>query len=124
MACRITEICLDCHDADKLAQFWSAALGWPVGDRDADSVELRGPQGWPTLLLIEVPEDKRTKNRWHLDVNATDRDQDAEVERLIRLGARPVDIGQGDPSWVVLADPEGNEFCVLRSTVEPLPTGS
>ena len=63
---------------------------------------------------------KTTKNRLHLDVNATDRDQDAEVERVLALGATRVDIGQGEPTWVVLADPEGNEFCILASRVEPL----
>jgi hypothetical protein len=73
------------------------------------------------VLVIRTPDGpKTTKNRLHLDVNATDRDQDAEVERIIALGATRADIGQGDVSWVVLADPEGNELCVLRSRVEPL----
>jgi hypothetical protein len=66
-----------------------------------------------TIVFEPVPEKKTIKNRVHLDVKAVDGDQDAEVERLIALGARRVDIGQGDVSWVVLADPEGNEFCVL-----------
>jgi predicted enzyme related to lactoylglutathione lyase len=126
MAARLTEIAVDCSDPDRLAQFWSAVLGWPVGERDDWGVELLGPPGWPTLLFIKVPEPKTVKNRLHLDVNATDRDQDAEVERIIALGATHADVGQGDVSWVVLADPEGNEFCVLRSRVAPLdaPTGT
>jgi catechol 2,3-dioxygenase-like lactoylglutathione lyase family enzyme len=120
MAARLTEICVDCSDPDRLAEFWSAVLGWPVGERDEDSVELVGPPGWPTLLFIQVPEPKTVKNRLHLDVNATDRDQQEEVDRLLALGATHADVGQGEVSWVVLADPEGNEFCVLRSRVEPL----
>jgi hypothetical protein len=68
----------------------------------------------PTLTFVRVPEGKTVKNRLHIDVNATDREQHEEVRRLLELGARPADVGQGDDvSWVVLADPEGNEFCVL-----------
>jgi Glyoxalase-like domain len=67
----------------------------------------------PTLTFARVPEGKTVKNRLHLDVNPTDREQDDEVRRLLDLGARHSDVGQGDVSWVVLADPEGNEFCVL-----------
>ncbi len=67
----------------------------------------------PKLTFAHVPEGKTVKNRLHLDVNPTDREQDAEVRRLLDLGARHADVGQGDESWVVLADPEGNEFCVL-----------
>jgi hypothetical protein len=69
----------------------------------------------PTLTFAYVPEGKTVKNRLHLDVNPTDREQDEEVRRLLGLGARHADVGQGDEDWVVLADPEGNEFCVLAS---------
>jgi predicted enzyme related to lactoylglutathione lyase len=124
MGGRITEVCLDVRDPDRLAQFWSQVLGWQIGERDEDEVVLVPPDGalpvMPTLLLIRVPEDKVVKNRMHLDVNATDSDAAAEVERIVGLGATRVDIGQGDVSWTVLADPEGNEFCVLASTVEPV----
>ncbi|GAA2030337.1 VOC family protein [Nocardiopsis rhodophaea] len=72
----------------------------------------RGPVP-PTLTFAHVAEGKTVKNRLHIDVNPTDREQDDEVQRLLDLGARRVDVGQGDESWVVLADPEGNEFCVL-----------
>jgi hypothetical protein len=79
----------------------------------------------PTLVLNRSQEPRRGKLPLHLDVNATDRDQDAELERLLELGARRADVGQGGPEsrtvpWVVLADPEGNEFCLLRRRVEPL----
>jgi len=69
----------------------------------------------PTLTFASVPGVKRIKNRLHLDLNPTDRSQAEEVRRLLGLGARHVDVGQGDQSWVVLADPEGNEFCVLAT---------
>jgi hypothetical protein len=124
VACRFTELVIDCHDHDLLGRFWSEVLGYEVSDRedgpDEWYVELTGPDGaGPRLLLARGPDAKVGKNRVHLDVNATDRDQDGEVERILSLGATRVDVGQGEQTWVVLADPEGNEFCVLRSTVDP-----
>ena len=82
-----------------------------------DEVETRRtPDTTPGLVFVPVAGPKEGKNRLHIDVNPTDRDQAAEVRRLVELGARPADVGQGaDVSWVVLADPEGNEFCVLAS---------
>ena len=121
MANRMTEICIDCTDPGLVGSFWAEVLGFPAETDEDGDVLLTGPEGWPTLLFLKVPERKAVKNRLHFDVNATDRDQEAEVERLIGLGARRIDIGQGEVSWVVLADPEGNEFCVLRSRVDPLP---
>jgi predicted enzyme related to lactoylglutathione lyase len=121
MANRITAWCIDCEDPDGLAEFWTAVLGWVVTERDDEGVAIKpaADAGWG-IDLLRVPDGpKRTKNRIHLDVNATDRDQAAELERLLALGARPVDVGQGDVSWHVLADPEGNEFCLLRGRVEP-----
>ena len=124
MACRFTELVIDCHDHDLVGRFWADVLGYEVVDR-ADGptewyVELAGPPGsGPTLLFARGPDEKVGKNRLHIDVNATDREQEAEVERILALGATRVDIGQGDQTWVVLADPEGNEFCVLRSRVDP-----
>jgi hypothetical protein len=122
MACRITSLCIDATDSELLANFWCAVLDWQVIERDGDVVSIAsGPDAPWSIDILTVPDGpKRTKNRLHLDVNATDRDQAAELERLIALGARPVDIGQGDVSWHVLADPEGNEFCLLRSRVEPI----
>jgi predicted enzyme related to lactoylglutathione lyase len=108
------EICIDAHDIHALAGWWSQVLGWPCEDTDDGDVLLRPPPGaGPVWLFIAVPDEKVVKNRIHLDFRPDD--QDAEVARVIGLGARHVDIGQGDESWVVLADPEGNEFCILAA---------
>jgi hypothetical protein len=98
-----------------VAQFWSQALGLPVHGPEGDDKEwwLEPGEGSPDLLFCEVPEAKTVKNRLHIDLRPDD--QRAEVHRLEALGARRIDIGQGEVSWVVMADPEGNEFCVLRS---------
>ncbi|GGP61587.1 VOC family protein [Saccharothrix coeruleofusca] len=118
MACRITELVLDCTDPEALAGFWCEVLGWRVLGRDDDgSVEIGLPDQHPTLLFQPVDEPKVRKLRLHVDVSPTDRDQAAELERLEALGARRVDIGQGEVSWHVLADPEGNEFCLLSRRV-------
>jgi catechol 2,3-dioxygenase-like lactoylglutathione lyase family enzyme len=119
MAARLTEIVVDSADPEPLAAFWCEVLGWEVVDRDEGDVEIGGSSGGPTLLFQLVADRKQVKNRIHLDVNPTDRDQAAEVERIVALGARRIDIGQGDVRWVVLADPEGNEFCVLGTRVDP-----
>jgi catechol 2,3-dioxygenase-like lactoylglutathione lyase family enzyme len=132
MANRITCVVVDCADHEKLAAFWCAVLGYEVVDRSADAsdswVEI-GPPGQPpkgpvpTLLFQTVPDPTPGKNRVHLDVNATDRDQDAELQRLLELGATRADVGQtGEESWHVLADPEGNEFCLLHDRIDPLPS--
>ena len=125
MAARITEIAIDCADPEALARFWTQALGYEVGQVEDGYVELVPPDAArpasPTIGLIRVAEPKAVKNRLHLDLTATDRTQAEEVERLLALGARRADVGQGaDVSWVVLADPEGNELCVLSGRVEPL----
>lgn len=125
MACRITELVLDGRDPEALARWWCEVLDWVELDRDGNDVIEIGPAdrrpGVPTLVLIASTEPRRGKLPLHLDVNATDREQDAELERLLSLGARPVDVGQPrGASWHVLADPEGNEFCLLRSRVAPL----
>jgi hypothetical protein len=118
MASRFTELIVDCANPDRLAQFWCAVLGWQRRDGEGDEIEISGPEGsGPTLLFIRVPEPKTVKNRLHIDVNPVGCEQAEEVERILALGARHVDIGQGEQTWVVLADPEGNEFCVLRSRV-------
>ena len=129
MAARITELVLDCRDAVGLARWWAEVLGWDVvGTEDDGAVEI-GPPGQPekgpvpTIVFAPVADPTPGKLRLHWDLNATDRDQDAELQRLLALGARPVDVGQGPVrdgmTWHVLADPEGNEFCLLRSTVAP-----
>jgi hypothetical protein len=106
MTSKLTELAIDSADPDALAGFWCAVLGYEVQDVDDGVVTIGSPL---------VPEGKTAKNRLHLDVNPTDADQDQEVRRLLGLGARHADVGQGDVSWVVLADPEGNEFCVLAA---------
>ena len=120
MGVRIQCMNIDCHDPSLLARFWEDALGWRQTYEEGDEVVLEPPEGSPEdgvvpdLLFFRVPEDKTLKNRLHFDLRPDD--QGAEVQRLIRLGARRVSIGQApDSSWVVLADPEGNEFCVLKA---------
>ena len=109
---------MDAADPDRLAAFWAGVLGWePTGGYEG-VVEIGDPGGArPTLVFVPVPEPKAAKNRIHLDVNPTDCDQAGELARLLALGAVEVDVGQGDQTWVVLADPEGNEFCLLRTRV-------
>jgi hypothetical protein len=121
VANRITAWCIDCEDPTTLAAFWAAVLGWVVTDRHDEGTTIKpsADAEWGIDFFVVPDGPKRGKNRIHLDVNPTDRDQDAELERLLALGARRVDIGQGDVTWHVLADPEGNEFCLLRRRVEP-----
>jgi len=121
MANRITSLCIDSSDAPALAGFWTQVLGWQVTEEEEGVVRIQpAPGSREAIDFCPVPDGPKTvKNRLHLDVNATDRDQAAELERLLGLGARLVDIGQRDVTWHVLADPEGNEFCLLSSTVEP-----
>ena len=114
MASRFTELAIDCADPEGLARFWCAVLDYEVQDQDDETVSIGGPVP-PVLTFARVPEAKTVKNRLHLDLNPTDRDQAEEVRRLLDLGATRADVGQGDAGWVVLADPEGNEFCVLAT---------
>lgn len=129
MSSTFTELAIDCADPAGLARFWCSVLDYAVQDdavqeRDPDIVTIgaaaapvgtdrRGPVP-PTLTFARVPEGKTIKNRLHIDLSPSDRDQDEEVARLLGLGARAADVGQtGAEPWVCLADPEGNEFCVL-----------
>ena len=121
MASVLTEIVIDCEQPERVARFWGDVLGWPVVADDHgyfwSSATGRDAAPWPLLTFVAVPEPKTTKNRLHIDVNPSGADQAEELERLVNLGARRVDVGQGDAPWVVLADPEGNEFCLLASRV-------
>jgi predicted enzyme related to lactoylglutathione lyase len=112
----VRSITADCADPGRVAGFWAAALGWAVQVVDHDGAVVAGSQpGIPRLLFLVVPEPKTVKNRMHLDLaTASAEHQAAEVGRLRGLGATPADIGQGTVPWVVLADPEGNELCVLE----------
>ena len=125
MACRISELVLKCRDPELLAQFWCDVLDFVVLDRAAWGLGEVGPRAGvgglqPTIILLPGDPGPDDRPRLHIDVNATDRDQDAELERLLALGARPADVGQsGEESWHVLADPEGNVFCLLRARLDP-----
>jgi predicted enzyme related to lactoylglutathione lyase len=106
---------LSCDGSQQVGYFWSEALGWPlVWDQDQETA-IRSPHGGPKLTWGGPPLMPKTgKNRLHLDIAPpVDGDQKAEVDRLVSLGASRIDIGQGDVSWVVMADPDGHEFCVL-----------
>jgi predicted enzyme related to lactoylglutathione lyase len=116
---RVQCICIDAQDPAALATFWESALGWRRTQEEPDEIVLEPPAGSaedgvvPDLLFLKVPEPKSVKNRLHIDLRPDD--QAAEVARLEKLGAVRVDVGQTEEAtWVVLDDPEGNEFCVLR----------
>jgi predicted enzyme related to lactoylglutathione lyase len=116
MPVRLHHIVVDTHDLPGLARFWTQALGWKIlSERDREIVigpEQSAPVG---MCFMPVPDAKTVKNRVHLDLTTSAEDRDEEIERLLALGARRVDVGQtGAESWTVLADPEGNEFCVVR----------
>lgn len=118
MALTFSGVVVDCSDPVTMARFWAPALGWSgrqEGSRGEVVIHPREGEtvfGPPSVVFQPVPEGKAVKNRLHLDFDSTD--QAADVERLESLGARRVDVGQGpDRSFVVLADVEGNEFCVL-----------
>ena len=127
MGSRLTEIVVDCHDPAAQAAFWAAALDYHVVRTEDGQVEIapweheppdlaeqvRKAPGVPALVFVTVPEGKDVKNRLHLDLRPVGSSHAAEVERLLGLGARHAEVGQGEVAWVVLADPEGNEFCVL-----------
>ncbi len=126
MSVRWYTVVVDCHDIKAQSRWWAEALDWRIAFEADDEVVVAPPrlldksrsipldeQG-PGLVFVPVPEAKTVKNRLHIDLApGPDDDREAEVRRLESLGARRVDVGQGDARWVVMADPEGNEFCVL-----------
>jgi predicted enzyme related to lactoylglutathione lyase len=109
-------IVLDAHDLPGLARFWAEVLGWRVLSERAREVVIGPDEQAPVgMCFMPVTETKNVKNRMHLDLTTSAEDRDAEIDRVLGLGARRVDIGQtGDETWLVLADPEGNEFCVIK----------
>lgn len=128
MSCRLSELIIDCADPEALSRFWCAVLGYQELGREApdDGIEI-GPAktgfggAAPTLVFSRTASPKSQKLRLHFDVNPVDRDQDAELERLLSLGARLATIGQtGEEHWHALQDPEGNEFCLLRRQLPEL----
>lgn len=117
MSLRIATVTIDCADPAVIGRWWAEALGWRVTYEDSDEWVIEpqvGDEYAAPVLFIKVPDAKSVKNRIHLDLRPED--QAAEVARLEALGAVRIDIGQGaDATWVVMADPFGNEFCVLRA---------
>jgi hypothetical protein len=121
MPTRLVHLVLDANDPPRLARFWAGALGWVVAEEAADEVDVwpsgfdyPSPEALP-LVFVPVPEPKTGQNRVHLDLASTSAEHQAELVRRVRdLGATDADVGQGEVPWVVLADPEGNEFCVLE----------
>jgi hypothetical protein len=124
VSARIRTVTVDAVDPFTLASWWSTVLDYPLGDDDHPGdpeAILLAPEGaGPDVLFVQVPEGHSVKNRLHLDLEPADRPRDAEVERVLGLGARQLDDRRRSDGtgWVVLADPEGNEFCVLRSAAE------
>ena len=119
---RIQCITVDCENPQKLAEFWSAALDWKITEADEIGVVIELLDGSPEvgripdILFLKNPDNKSVKNRLHFDLRPIN--QEAEVARLEALGAKQIEIGQADEpeaTWIVMADPEGNEFCVLRA---------
>ena len=125
MTSRITVIAIDAVRPRVVADFWCRVLGWRVAGEDEGVISIAPPDGsWPTIDVCPVPEGKAVKNRLHLDLRADGVPTGDELERLLALGARRADVGQGaDATWVVLADPEGNEFCLLARTVHEAASG-
>ena len=126
MACRFSEVVLKCRNPEVLARFWCEVLDFVVLDREEDGTLEIGPRegfggAQPTIILSRRVAPEPGKPRLHIDVNPTDRDQGAELDRLLKLGAGRPDIGQtGEEPWHVLSDPEGNEFCLLKRRLDPL----
>jgi predicted enzyme related to lactoylglutathione lyase len=118
MSLRWEQVIVHAQDPVALGRWWAEALGWVVVHTDdVNEFEIR-PEAdrTPGLDFVRLDEAKQSKSRLHLDFRPAD--QDAEVARLVAHGARRVDVGQGESPWVVLADPEGNEFCVLAPSRE------
>jgi len=116
MPVRLHHIVIDAHDLPALARFWTQALGWKVLSEREHEIVIGTDENAPVgICFMPVTDQKIVKNRVHLDITTEAQDRDQEIDRLIGLGAQRADIGQtGKESWTVLADPEGNEFCVIR----------
>jgi catechol 2,3-dioxygenase-like lactoylglutathione lyase family enzyme len=116
MPVRLHHIVIDARDLAALARFWTQALGWKILSERPNEIVIGTAENAPVgMCFMPVTEPKAIKNRLHLDLTSGPEDREQEIGRLLALGARRVDIGQaGTESWTVLADPEGNEFCVVR----------
>jgi hypothetical protein len=122
MPSRLAVIAIDAVDPEVVAGFWCAVLGWTILKREPGGITIGDDeQSWPMIDIFAVPEGKTVKNRLHFDLRADGLSTSDELDRLLALGARRVDVGQpSDASWVVLADLEGNEFCLLSRSVQQL----
>jgi predicted enzyme related to lactoylglutathione lyase len=117
LALDLAWVAFDCKEPRALGRFWAEVLGSEIEEDSDDEILMRPRNGvGPHVIFLKVPDEKVVKNRLHFDLRPDD--QAVEVERVLALGATRVDIGQGDVTWEVLADPEGNEFCILRA-LEP-----
>jgi len=116
VAVSLHHIVIDAHDLSAQARFWAQVLNWKIlSEREREVVIGADETASVGICFMPVADGKTVKNRLHLDLTPGPDGRDAEVERILALGARRVDIGQsGTESWTVLADPEGNEFCILR----------
>ena len=127
MSCRLSELVIDCTDPEALARFWREVLDYvELGREEPDNgIEIGPASGFggaaPTLVFSRSTDPRPKKLRLHFDVNPVDRDDTAELDRLLALGARHAEIGQtGDEPWFPLQDPEGNEFCLLHRRLPEL----
>ncbi len=121
MAASLTEIVIDCSDPQRVGQFWCDVLGWELQAADGGYFWASATGGYdvrPFLVFQHVDELKTVKDRIHLDVSPRGCEQAEELARLLDLGATRADVGQGETPWIVLADPEGNEFCLLGRRVD------
>ncbi len=120
MTSQIAVIAIDAVQPRVVADFWCEVLGWQVVEEDDHIISIAPPDGsLPAIDVVAVPETKTIKNRLHFDLRADGSATADELERLLNLGARPTDVGQGaDATWVVLCDPEENEFCLLSRSVQ------
>jgi len=117
MTSSVVNVTFDCADPGVVARFWAAVTGWPPHVHDAapgrEEYSVGPPaEGWPRLYFVAVSEPKAVKNRLHLDMVPNDGSQQEEIARLVQLGASEVADQPAGAAWVILADPEGNEFCV------------
>jgi hypothetical protein len=122
MTSRLTNIVIDATEPMLVADFWCSVLGWEIIEQSDEWVSIAAvDRAGPVIDVVPVPDGKIRKNRVHLDIRADGVGTSTELERLLALGALRVDVGQStDVSWVVLADPEGNEFCLLSQSVQDL----
>jgi hypothetical protein len=119
---RLANIVIGAVEPLVIARFWCSVLDWEIIEQSEEIVSIGAANGsWPVIDVLPIPEPKLVKNRLHLDLRADGSDASEELPRLMALGASRVDVGQpADATWVVLADPEGNEFCLLSTPVQDL----